>query len=174
MKQTTNTYRARETIFQVIYENRSILSKFALNLLLLFKRQTSTTVFFCERMICIKANWLVSSVVSVVYMKQLGIFIYTHTPLLDEVPGHRRVTPSIENVLPKSTHPWHKKGSLHNRRFMSQARQTRHFARSAKRSAKFDIPLGILNVKTFQVKGALLLLVPTNQRKGKVGVALHL
>ena len=57
---------------------------------------------------------------------------------------------------------------------MSQARQTRHFARSAKRSDKFNIPLDILNIKTFQVKGTLLLLVPTNQKKGKVAVALHL
>ena len=39
--------------FSRSYENRSILPKFALNLLLLSKRQTSITVFLFMRMICI-------------------------------------------------------------------------------------------------------------------------
>ena len=41
--------RSARNHFSRSYENRFILSKFALNLLLIFKRQTSTTVFFFMR-----------------------------------------------------------------------------------------------------------------------------
>ena len=66
--------------FSRSYENRFILSKFALNLLLIFKRQTSTTVFFFLWEDDLHLSQLACQLSCFCSMKQLGIFIlHTYT-----------------------------------------------------------------------------------------------